>query len=326
MQQARGAQVAVGVGEHAGAGLHRAEEHADESLPGQQDGEARRQEAAGAVVMGVVGGPGGRVQREPGSEDQEQPGREGDGRRRAGHADRHADQGGSDDEGRLVGRALVGEGRLHEPSAALALGPRHGCPPHPGQRADLGDEEAGRGGGRDQRRLGRPAAGQRHQQEEQQPAGHRLHRDDHTLPDAVGESAGERRADGIRDGQGAGREAARAVGAARLGDQQQRAHLRHRGGQAAQEGDEHVDRSGQGQQPAVGGESGHGSLEDRGQAARGRAVAGGAPTHRLAHRDPVQPPVYGGRTPRRNSWEPAPRAGPPGSAQPAGASPLRVEP
>ncbi len=92
--------------------------------------------------------------------------------------------------------------------------------------------------------------------EEEQPgaAGEGLHEHDGTLADAVGERAGDRGADGVGDGEPAGRGAAEAVGAGRPGDEEEGAHLAHREGQAPDERDEDVEGAGEREQAPVAGD------------------------------------------------------------------------
>ncbi len=174
MQQAGDSELTLRPGEHAGAGLHGAEQHAYQGLGEEEHDERGGDQAPGPVVVLVLGQLRRAVQREPGAEDQQQPRREADGRPRADERDDHADQGRTGHVRRLVGRPLVGERRLDQAPLALALGEGDRRPAHSGQRADLRHEEPGRGGGDDEHRGAGVASGQRDQQEQQQPAAHRL--------------------------------------------------------------------------------------------------------------------------------------------------------
>lgn len=203
------------------------------------------------------GAPGGGVQGERGAEHGQQHGG-GDQRARGGqpHGD-DADQRRADRERRLVDGALVGEGGVDQP-ALLGAGARGDrAPADAGERPDLRQREPGDGGDGDERRAARAVVRQQGQRGQRGGAGERLDQDDGTLAEPVGEPTGDRRADGVRHGERARGEAAEAVGAGGGRDEQQRAELGHRHGQAAEEGDEDVGRAGQAEQTRVGVQGGH---------------------------------------------------------------------
>ena len=83
----------------------------------------------------------GLVQGEPRAEDREAGSREGQGRGRAGDGHPEPDERRAEDEGRLVGSALVGEGGVDEAVLARSRGGGDGPPPHASQRTDLRQEQ-----------------------------------------------------------------------------------------------------------------------------------------------------------------------------------------
>ena len=75
-----------------------------------------------------------------------------------------------------------------------------------------------------------------------------------TLPDPVGEAARDGCAHGVRHGERAGGGTAGAVGAGGAGDEEEGAHLGHGEWEPPHERDGDVEGSGEGEQPAVGGQ------------------------------------------------------------------------
>ena len=101
--------------------------------------------------------------------------------------DEEPEQGRAEDEGRLVGSALVGEGGLHEPGLVVLLLPGDRAPAHAGERADLRHRRHRRRAATVTTSRGRPRPGPGRRAREPEAAEHRLHEDDGPLPDAVGE-------------------------------------------------------------------------------------------------------------------------------------------
>ena len=194
------------------------------------------------------------MQGESAAEDEQDAGRHDECHLGAGHDDEQPEERGAEHERGLVGRTLVGEGGLHQVRLVVRLAPGDRAPAHPGQRADLRHRGAGECGHRDHQGRVDPGVRQRHQGQQPEAAEHRLHQHHGSLADPVGEVAGDGRAERVGDGERAGRGTAGSVRPAGARDEEQRAHLGHGERQPAGEGDDDVERTGEGEQPPVGGE------------------------------------------------------------------------
>ena len=254
VEVAREAGLARSGREDRGAGLDRPEDRADEQLGRAQHDEGRGQEpadgAGGSRGRGVRDGSG-LVQGEPRAEDGETGRGQGQGRRGTRDRDAEADERRTEDEGGLVGCALVGEGGVHE---AVLARPRVGgdrAPTDTGQRADLRQKET-RDRARDRGHAPRES-GVDDEEDAGEPGGpgERLEGDDPALAESVGAGAPEGCPDGVGHGEGPGAETSRAVAAGGGRHEQECAELAHRERHAGQEGDDDVRAAGEAEEVTV---------------------------------------------------------------------------
>jgi hypothetical protein len=166
-----------------------------------------------------------------------------------GEHGREAHQRRAQHEGDLVQRALEGERGVHALVRSRAA--RQGDHAGAGQRPDERHARTGEGAQQGEGQRGEPGDRAGHQGGDRQRVDQREGEDDGALTVSVGESAHERAAGDLSDGERTADQARGGQGAARPGDEEDAAELDRGGGQPRQEGHGRERGAGQGDHPAV---------------------------------------------------------------------------